>query len=202
MYIDEDEKEQVFFTEEQKEEVFKKWNSNPMLKPKISKVTVNMAVGASGERLSNAMAILESITGQLPVQCNAKKTIREFGIRKNEPIAAKVTLRGEKASKFLQKAFDVMDHKLKYSSFDKLGNVSFGIKEHIELPETEYDPNLGIFGMDISITVERPGARIKRRHIYQSKIHKNHALDRLESIIYFNTKYNIKIVEKYVVQYY
>jgi large subunit ribosomal protein L5 len=200
--MDDDEKEQVYFTEEQKEEVIKKWNSNPMLKPKISKVTVNMAVGASGERLRNAMTILESITGQLPVQCNAKKTIREFGIRKNEPIAAKVTLRGEKASKFLEKAFDVMDHKLKYSSFDKLGNVSFGIKEHIELPETEYDPNLGIFGMDISITVERPGARIKRRHIYQSKINKNHALDRLESIIYFNTKYNIKIVEKYVVQYY
>ncbi|MBD3228861.1 MAG: 50S ribosomal protein L5 [Candidatus Lokiarchaeota archaeon] len=198
----EDEPEKEFFTEEQKENIIKEWESNPMLMPKISKVTVNMCVGTSGEKLRNAMTVLESITNQKPVQCNAKKTIREFGIRKNEPIATKVTLRKEKARQFLEKAFDVKDHKLKYSSFDKFGNISFGIKEHIELPETEYDPILGIFGMDVNITVERPGSRIKKRYLKKSKIDKNHALKPLESMIFFNSRYDIKIVEKEIVQYY
>lgn len=198
----EEEQEKEFFTEEQKETILEEWKSNPMLLPRISKVTVNMSIGTSGEKLRNAMTVLESITNQKPVQCNAKKTIREFGIRKNEPIATKVTLRKDKAKKFLEKAFDVKDYKLKYSSFDKFGNISFGIKEHIELPETEYDPLLGIFGMDVNITVERPGSRIKKRYLKKSNIDKSHALTPLESMIFFNTRYNIKIVEKDIVQYY
>ncbi|MHA1831874.1 MAG: 50S ribosomal protein L5 [Candidatus Helarchaeota archaeon] len=202
MSYDEDEIRKEFFTEEQKEMILKKWESNRMLRPKISKVTVNIAVGTSGEKLKNAMTVLESISGQKPVQCTAKKTIRDFHIRKNEPIATKVTLRGKKAEKFLEKAFDVMDFKLKYSSFDKFGNVSFGIKEHIELPETEYDPNLGIFGMDINISIERPGSRIKNRYRLKSKISHKHNMNILESMIFLNTKFNIKIVEKYLIHYY
>ncbi|MHA1229510.1 MAG: 50S ribosomal protein L5 [Candidatus Helarchaeota archaeon] len=197
-----EEEKKIYFTEEQKQEILKKWESNAMLRPRISKVTVNMAVGSSGERLRNAMIVLESITGQKPVQCSAKKTIRDFHIRKREPIATKVTLRGLKAEKFLEKVFDVIDYKLKYSSFDKFGNISFGIKEHIELPETQYDPNLGIFGMDVNITIERPGGRVKRRHLKKSRIPDKHKMNRLESMIFFNTKYNIEIVEKYEVKYY
>ena len=202
MYYDEDEIEKEFFTSEQKEMILKKWESNKMLYPRISKVTVNMAIGTSGEILNKAMTVLKSITNQKPVQCNAKKTIREYNIRKGEPIATKVTLRGKKAKDFLMKAFDVMDFKLKHTSFDKLGNVSFGIKEHIELPETEYDPDLGLFGMDINISIDRPGSRIKKRHLLRSKIHKKHRMNLLESMIFLNKHFNIKIVEKYVIQYY
>ncbi|MHA1268740.1 MAG: 50S ribosomal protein L5 [Candidatus Helarchaeota archaeon] len=197
-----DEKEKEFYTQEQKDMILKKWESNRMLRPRISKVTINIAVGTSGERLKNAMTIIESLTGQKPIQCNAKKTNRDFHIRKNEPIAAKVTLRGEKAIKFLERALDVMDFRLKYSSFDKFGNVSFGIKEHIEIPGTEYDPNLGIFGMDVNITIERPGLRIKRRHYLKSKISKSHCMTPLESMILLNEMFNIKIVEKYITRYY
>jgi len=65
---------------------------NPMLKPRIEKVVVNVSVGRSGEPLERAMRIIEELTGQKPGVRQAKKTIREFGIRKKEPIACLVTL--------------------------------------------------------------------------------------------------------------
>ena len=71
-----------------------------MLKPKIRKVTVNMAVGQSGEPLEKAVQVLEQLTGRKPVKKKAKQTIRDFGIRKGEPISCVVTLRKEKAIEF------------------------------------------------------------------------------------------------------
>jgi len=87
------------------EETRKKWQGNPMVKPRIEKVTVNMAVGKSGEILERATRVLEQLTGQQPCKRSAKMTIRDFGIRKGEPIAGIVTLRKEKAKEFLKKAF-------------------------------------------------------------------------------------------------
>ncbi|HDJ25897.1 MAG TPA: 50S ribosomal protein L5, partial [Candidatus Bathyarchaeota archaeon] len=107
-----------------------------MLKPKIEKVVVNCCVGRSGEPLEKAMKIIQELTGQKPCVRKAKKTIRQFGIRKGEPIACVVTLRKEKALEFLKRALAAVENKVKASSFDEHGNFSFGIKEHIEIPGT------------------------------------------------------------------
>ena len=139
------------------EETRKKWQSNPMVKPRIEKVTVNMAVGKSGEILEKATRVLKQLTGQQPCKRNAKMTIRDFGIRKGEPIACIVTLRKEKAKEFLKKAFYTIDNKISKEKFDNFGNFSFGIREHIEMPDTKYVPELGIHGMDVCVTLCRPG---------------------------------------------
>ena len=76
------------------EEILKNWE-NPMRKPYLSKVTVNMGVGESGEKLEKARALLEFLTGQAPIKNNARQTNKEFAIRKSEPIAVSVTLRRE-----------------------------------------------------------------------------------------------------------
>ena len=76
-----------------------------MLKPRIEKVTVNISVGKSGEPLEKAAKVLEKLTGQRPCKRKAKQTIRDFGIRRGEPIACLVTLRGEKAKNFLKRVF-------------------------------------------------------------------------------------------------
>jgi len=86
------------------EEIRKRWQRNLMLKPRIEKVTVNMSVGKSGEPLERAAKVLEQLTQHKPCKRKAKKTIRDFGIRKGEPIACLVTLRGEKAKVFLNKS--------------------------------------------------------------------------------------------------
>ena len=71
-----------------------------MLKPRIEKVAVNISVGTSGETLEKAATILKQLTDQQPCKRKAKQTIRDFGIRKGEPIACLVTLRKEKAKDF------------------------------------------------------------------------------------------------------
>jgi len=68
-------------------EILTRWKEHPMLKPKIDKVVVNICVGKSGEPLEKATKVLKELTGQNPCKRNAKQTIREFGIRKGEPIA-------------------------------------------------------------------------------------------------------------------
>ena len=94
-------------------------SENPMKEIRIDKVVVNISVGQSGQPLSNAMTILEQVTGQQPNQRVAKQSIRPWGIRKGEPMACAVTLRGEKANSFLRKAFNAVRHRLNPRSFDK-----------------------------------------------------------------------------------
>ena len=197
-----DEEEISYFSQEEKDEILEMWKQNPMKQLKIAKVVVHMGVGASGERLEKGITVLESLTSQKPVKQLAKKTIRDFGIRKREPITAKVTLRGDKAIEFLKLAFLVVDNKIKYSSIDEYGNFAFGIKEHIELPDTAYDPSLGIFGLDVCVNVEHPGYSIKRRRIYKRKIPKSHRASKLETMIFLDTQLNVKIVKEYITSYY
>jgi len=175
------------------EETREKWQKNPMLKPKIEKVTVNMSVGKSGEPLEKAAKVLEELTQQRPCKRKAKQTIRDFGIRKGESIACLVTLRGEKARAFLKKAFQAVDNKLSKGCFDRLGNFSFGIKEHIEIPGTKYVPELGILGMDVSVTLGRPGYRVKRRHRARSKIGLSHLLTRDEATLLIKEEFGVEI---------
>ncbi len=154
---------------------------NPMRRIKVGKVVVNMAVGASGERLMKAAQVLEKLTGQKPSFRKAKKTIKDFGIRKGENIACMVTLRGEKALDFLKRALAAVDFKLKRSSFDPFGNFAFGVREHISLPGVKYDPMLGIFGFDVCVSLERPGYRVERRRRRRSKVGKEHRVTREEA---------------------
>ncbi len=164
-----------------------------MLKPRVEKVTVNMSVGQSGETLEKAAKILEQLTEQRPCKRKAKKTIRDFGIRKGEPIACLVTVRGEKAIVFLKKVFQAIDNKLSRNSFDGYGNFSFGIKEHIEIPGTKYLPELGIFGMDVSVAFGRPGYRVKRRRRAKSSVGSKHLLTRAETTLFVKDEVGVEI---------
>ncbi|WEU39850.1 MAG: 50S ribosomal protein L5 [Candidatus Odinarchaeum yellowstonii] len=174
-------------------EILNDWNSNPMRKPRLASVTINIGVGMSGEKLNKALTVLETVTGQKPVATLAKKSIRDFSIKAGERIGAKVTLRGSKAEEFLKKALDVVEYKLPASHFDQYGNVAFGIKEHIEIPGAEYDPEIGIFGMDVCITIERPGYRIKRRRIFRRKIPLSHRVTREEAMLFMKERFGVKI---------
>ncbi len=176
------------------EEIRRKWHENPMLKPKIEKVTVNISVGKSGEPLENASKVLKQLTGQQPCKRRAKQTIRGFGIRKGEPIACLVTLREEKARIFLEKAFQAIDNRLSKECFDGYGNFSFGIKEHIEIPGTRYVPELGIYGMNVSATLGRPGYRVKRRRHAKSKVGSSHLMTAEEAMLFIKDEFEVEIV--------
>ncbi|MHA1300965.1 MAG: 50S ribosomal protein L5 [Candidatus Helarchaeota archaeon] len=189
-------------SDEKKEEFLKKWDSNPNLVPKIEKVTVNMSIGESGVKLEKASQVLEVLTGQTPVKLKAKKTIRTFGIRKFEPIAIKTTLRGEKAIDFLKRSLEVVENKLLKKSFDKYGNFAFGIKEHIELPNVRYDPNLGIFGMDVAVSLKRNGFRVRSRSYKRKRIPTRTRLSPEEVMVFLEKEFGTTIIKEYIISYY
>jgi len=161
---------------------------------RVEKVAVNISVGSSGENLERAVQVLESMTGQKPVRKEAKRSVRDFGIRKGEPIACIVTLRKEQAVSFLKRALDAVGGKIPASSFDEYGNFSFGIKEHIDIPGTRYVPELGIFGMDICVVLEKPGGRVKRRRQRPSNVGNAQRVNRQEAQSFMRENFGVTIL--------
>jgi large subunit ribosomal protein L5 len=174
--------------------MLKKWEEQSMLKPRIEKVVVNLNVGKSGEPLEKAFQVLKELTNQTPVKKKAKKTIRDFGIRQGEPIACVVTLRKQRAIDFLKKVLPVVDNKISRSSFDKQGNFAFGLKEHIEIAGVKYDPDVGIFGMDVCVSMSRPGYRVKNRRKEKAHIGSKHVLTPEEAIVFAKHTLGVEIV--------
>jgi len=164
-----------------------------MRKIKIDKVVLNVGVGKSGDILEKAKKILEDLSNQKPCPRKAKRTVRDFGIHKGESIATVVTLRGDNALRTLKRLLLAKGMRLPISSFDDRGNCSFGIREHIEIPGTKYDPETGIFGLNVSILLERPGYRVSRRRRARSVIGKNHFVNREEAINFFKEALGVEV---------
>ncbi len=163
---------------------------------RISKVTLNIGVGDSGEELQRAEKLLQMLSQQKPQRTYGKKTISEWGVKKFAPIGVKVTMRHQKAKAFLGKAFDAIENKVKDKQFDKRGNLGFGVKEYIELPSVKYDPDIGMFGFDVAVNLERPGYRISRRALKPKKIPKNVFISKDESRKFFESNFKVKVVEE------
>ncbi len=136
---------------------------NPMDQVRLEKVTVNMSFAGRQERQNAAVTVLQSLVNQKPLVTRAKKTIRDFGIHKGEPMAAVVTLRGKAAEDFLNRALAAVNRRIKADSFDGRSTYNFGISEHITIPGTKYVPELGIFGLNVAITLCKPGRRVSLR---------------------------------------
>ncbi|MGH9955308.1 MAG: 50S ribosomal protein L5, partial [Nitrososphaeraceae archaeon] len=150
-------------------------------------------VGRSGEPIDKAKNALLELTNQQPAVRGAKKSVRDFGIHKGEPIGVIVTLRHEPAIEFLKRVVAGKDNVLKASSFDNYGNISVGIHEHIDIPGTKYNPEIGIFGMDVNIVLNRPGYRIAKKSRKSAKIGKMHRINREEAIEFFKQKYGVEV---------
>ena len=166
---------------------------NPMREIRIEKVTVNIGVGEAGDKLEHAYALLQRITGKKPVKTYAKKRVPNWNIRPGLPIGVKVTLRGKEAEEMLKRFFQAVENKIKFSNLDDQGNLNFGIQEYVHIPGVKYDPNIGIYGMDICVTLERPGYRVKKRKYLKRKIGKKHVITREEAAKFFEEKFGVKV---------
>lgn len=169
-------------------------SDNPMRAVGIEKVVVNIGVGEAGDRLKKAATVLRRITGVEPVYTKARKSIRELGVRQGEEIGCKATLRGEAATSFLKGALAAVGGNVKRSSFDEVGNFSFGITEYIFLPGVKYDPELGIFGLDVCVRLARKGLRVANRKIRPGRIAKNHLISSKEAALFIQEKFGVKVV--------
>ncbi|MEM2810244.1 MAG: nickel-dependent hydrogenase large subunit, partial [Candidatus Korarchaeum sp.] len=104
-------------------------------------------------------------------------------------------LRGKKAVELLDRLAEAVGRRIKASSFDEFGNFAFGIKEHIDIPGVKYRADIGIFGMDVMVSVGRPGYRIARRRVERRRIPLRQRVSRLESIVFAEKYLNLKVVE-------
>jgi large subunit ribosomal protein L5 len=159
----------------------------------IDKVVVHMGVGESGEKLVKAEEIMKTITGQTPVRTIAKKTQPAFAVRKGAPIGCKVTLRGKTALKFFRISLGIIDKILFDTQFDKDGNFSFGIEKHTDFPGMSYDPQIGIYGMDINVVLERRGIRIARRRSEQKRLPEKQRVKKEDAIQFLTQNYQVEV---------
>jgi len=129
--------------------------------PKITKITLNMGVGealADEKVLTNAIADMEKIAGQKPVQTLARKSVAGFKVREGWPIGCKVTLRGAQMYEFFDRLVNVALPRVRdfrgldAKGFDGMGNYNFGIREQIIFPEIEFEKVDAMRGMNITIT--------------------------------------------------
>nr|WP_291764790.1 50S ribosomal protein L5 [Caldivirga sp. UBA161] len=168
---------------------------HPMRRVFIWSVAVNMGIGQSGERLEKAAKVMAELTGRTPSYRLAHKSIKDFGIRRGEPIGLLVTLRKNEAVWFLLRALAAVDFTLKEESFNA-GNVSFGIREHILVPGSRYEPALGIFGFDVAVTLARPGYRVQYRRRARADVGKAHRVTREETIRFFQDVIGVRILKR------
>ena len=135
--------------------------TNPMMVPKLTKITLNMGLGdcKDNPKLQEiAVSEMAIIAGQAPVVTKSRKSIANFKVREGQAVGCMVTLRGDKMYEFADKFFNialprVRDFKgVSKNSFDGRGNYSMGVKEQLIFPEITYDQVEKVRGMDIVFT--------------------------------------------------
>ena len=162
-----------------------------MKKIRIEKLVCNIGCGSQGS-VDNSKKILEALTNTTAIVIKTKKRTT-FGVPKGKEIGCKVTIR-KNIDKLLDRLFDAHERLLKSSNFDTYGNFAFGIKEHISIPDIDYEPSLGIIGMDICVTLERPGYSVKRK-AFGSKVGKKHMITKEEGMKFIQENFNVQVEE-------
>jgi large subunit ribosomal protein L5 len=169
-------------------------DNQPMKKIRLDKIVLNMGVGKSGEAIEIAKKALDQITGKKSCPRDAKATQRDWGVRKGEPIGVAVTVRGPDAATLLKRLFDAIGNKIKTRSFDNFGNVSFGIKEHIDIPGIKYDPQIGILGLEAAVSLTRPGFSIRVRSRHKASVGKHHKISKDEAIEFLSREFGVAVI--------
>ena len=145
---------------------------NTYMSPKIEKIVLNMGLGVDGNDskiIKSCEEDLAKITGQKPVILKFKKSISNFKTRKNTNAGLKVTLRKNKMYEFIDRLINIALPRIRDfrglspNSFDKFGNYTFGIKEHIIFPEVNFDKVDKIRGLDITIVI----SSFSKEHSYE-----------------------------------
>ncbi|MDD5087108.1 MAG: 50S ribosomal protein L5 [Candidatus Nanoarchaeia archaeon] len=163
---------------------------------RIEKVTLNIGAGKDQAKLEKGVKLLEKITGIKPVTTITKKRIPGWGLRPGLPIGCKVTLRKDIASETLKRLLNAKENVLQENQFDDNGSIAFGIEEYIDIPNVNYDPEIGIIGLEVCVTLERNGFRIKRRRIKKTKVPKKHVITKQEAIDFMKKEFNVKVGEE------
>ncbi|MCF7910607.1 50S ribosomal protein L5, partial [Candidatus Pacearchaeota archaeon] len=165
----------------------KTMKENVMRKIKIEKIV--LSVGANGEDLEKGFKLLQMLSdGRKPTKTKSKKRIPSLGVRPGLEIGAVVTIRKD-PEKFLEKFLSAIDNQLKKKQISD-NNFSFGIKEYLEIPGVDYQREIGILGLDITVVFKRTGRRVKLKKMKKGKIPKRQKISKQEIIKFMEDKFH------------
>lgn len=163
---------------------------NPMREIKIEKVV--LSVGGIGDDLEKGYKLLELLTGRKPARMKSKKRIPALNIRPGLEIGAVVTVR-KGMEDLLSKLLSANDNLLSEKQISE-NNFSFGIEEYIEIPGIEYQREIGIKGLDITVVFKRTGKRVKLRKRKSNKIPKKQKIKPEEIIKFMEDEFGTEFV--------
>jgi large subunit ribosomal protein L5 len=166
---------------------------NKMRELRIEKVTLNIGAGKDQAKLEKGIALIKAITGIAPVKTITNKRIMGWGLRPGLPIGCKITLRKKQALDIIPRLLYAKDNVLDEKQFDDSGNLAFGIPEYIDIQDAKYDPKIGVMGMEVCITFEKAGYRVKKRSVKSAKVGKKHKATKEEAMEFMKSKFNVKI---------
>jgi large subunit ribosomal protein L5 len=133
--------------------------ANIMMVPRLEKIVINAGVGEATQNikiLDKVMEELGAITGQKPAMRRAKKSIASFRLRAGQPVAATVTLRGERMYDFMDRFVSIVIPRMKdfrgmsKKSFDGRGNYTIALKDQLVFPEINFSKVEKPKGMSIT----------------------------------------------------
>lgn len=167
--------------------------TNKMREIKIEKVVLN--VGGTGDDLEKGIKLIERITGKKAVKKISNKRIPTLGVRPGLAVGGMVTLRGAKAIETLRRLLAAEDNKIRRRQISE-NSFSFGVKEYIEIPGMQYQRDIGLRGLEASVTFIRPGKRVIRRKIKRGRLPKRQIISKEEILAYLESKLGVILMGK------
>jgi len=168
---------------------------HPMKRIQVMKLTLNVGAGKDTKMLEKGMKLLEQLTGVPPVKTITQKRIPGWGLRPGLPIGCKVTLRGKEAAALIPRLLSAKENKLKKNHYDNAGNISFGVPEYIDVDGAKYDPDIGIIGFQVCITLSRPGYRVKNRRLRVSRVGRHQVITQDEAVAFMREQFKTEVDE-------
>lgn len=164
--------------------------TNPMREIKIEKIVLN--VGGTTDYLEKGVKLLKMLTGRKPAKMQSKKRIPTWSVRPGLEVGTVVTLR-KNYDEFLKKLLVTIDNTLKKKQIST-NNFSFGIKEYIEIPGTEYQREIGIMGFDVTVVFKRAGRRVKLKKTKRGKVPEKQKITKEEIIKFMEEKFQTNFI--------
>src|SRR4030042_1960878 len=155
---------------------------------RIEKVV--LSIGGTAEKLDKGVKLLKLIIGKNPSKMKSYKRVPAFGVRPKLEVGAMITIRKD-TGEVLKRMLTAIDNKLKRKQISE-NNFSFGIKEYIEIPGMEYQRDIGIMGLDITVVFKRTGRRVSLRKIKQGKIPARQKISKEEIIKFMEDNFQTK----------
>ena len=170
----------------------KKTDNNVIRKVILEKMVLNC--GGTAEKLDRSVKLLNLLTGKKVKEVVSQKRIPTFGVRPGLKTGCFVTLRGPEKEALLKRLFGAVENTIKKKKIQS-NHFSFGIKEYLEIPDMEYQRDIGVIGFDVTVVFRRAGKRTGVKKIKAGKVPIKQDVSVEEIADYLKTKLNIDVEE-------